>query len=598
MLLLNEESLQREQELIREVARLDQLQEYCILDAPPDKLCDQVTQLARSLFGTEIALISLVDAQRQWFFSRAGLEVRQTPRADSFCSHAIASPAGLVVLDAHKDLRFARNPLVTAAPFIRFYAGAPLMTPEGEMLGTLCIIDAQPRERFGATEQARLAQLAAIVMERLEQLRNRGYIDHVTELPNRARFMEVLRARRLQATDGGTPVAALAVDICQREYLFGMVKALGWDYAEGFLREVSRTLSQVAGPVQLYRITTSTFVYLDDSPLPQRQQRIAAIQQRFEQALDFHGIPHHLDIAIGVLPALDGVSAGDVVRALLNVIDLSREEGQSPRVFDQLHAEEQRYAFWLLSALPAALQAADELSLHYQPKVRLRDGVCVGVEALLRWHHPIHGHVAPDLFIPLAEKTGQVRHITAWVVRQAVAQAAQWLADGRALPVAINTSARDFDSDELRDLLAALLQQYRLPPELIEIEFTESALANNPALLRQRVLDMRRLGVRVAIDDFGAGFSNLSYLKNIPADTMKIDRSFISRLLTDQADQLIVPSIIHLAHNLGFSVVAEGLESEATARILHHLGCDYAQGYAIARPMPADQLEQWLRGRE
>ncbi|MFX7792625.1 EAL domain-containing protein, partial [Acinetobacter baumannii] len=142
----------------------------------------------------------------------------------------------------------------------------------------------------------------------------------------------------------------------------------------------------------------------------------------------------------------------------------------------------------------------------------------------------------------------------------------------------INTSARDFESDELLRLLASQLKQHAVPPGLIEIEFTESAMASNPEVVRQRVQAIRELGVQVAIDDFGSGFSNLSYLKSIPADIMKIDRSFIRSLAEDEADQVIVPTIIHLAHQLGFSVVAEGVESERTARILHHLGCDFAQG--------------------
>lgn len=597
MLLEKEENTELEAAARQESARLAQLHGYCALDTPPDKLCDQVTQLACSMFDVEIALVALVDEHRQWFKSRVGLEVSETPRADSFCNHAIQTRHGMVVTDALQDARFSRHALVTGAPFIRFYAGAPLVTPQGLSLGTLCIIDSRPRPDFGASQFAQLNQLAAIVMERLEQLRNRGYIDHVTALPNRARLMEVLRTRGHARANMGGGDAAVAVDICPREYLFDMVKALGWDYAEGFLMEVSRTLRRVLGALPLYRVTTTTFVYLDETAPAQRRRRIADIEQRFTPALEFQGIPHLLDIAIGVLPLEEDVSGGDVVRSLLTVIDVSREEGVSPRIFESVHAEKQRYAFWLLAALPMALNTSDELALHFQPKVRLRDGACVGVEALIRWHHPIHGNIAPDVFIPLAEKTGQIRQVTAWVLHQVVSQVARWLERGRALPVAFNASARDFDSDELCTLLAQQLKQYKVPPALIEIEFTEHAMANHPEQVRQRVQALRELGVKVAIDDFGAGFSNLSYLKNIPADTMKIDRSFIHRLLDDEADQLIVPSILHLAHNLGFGVVAEGLENERTATLLRHLGCDYGQGYAIARPMPLAELEAWLERR-
>lgn len=577
-----------------EGARLAALQGYCVLDTLPDKTCDQITELARSLFGVEISLVSLVDEERQWFKSRAGLPAHETPRSMSFCAHAILSGGSLVVLDAQQDPRFRGNPLVTGAPRIRFYAGAPLVSSQGHALGTLCLIDPHPRQRFGPAEVARLEQLAAMVMERLEQLRNRGYTDHVTGLPNRARLMEVLRTRPHARGAAGLPCAALGVDICSREYLFDMVKALGWDYAEAFLVQVSRALCEALGGQPVYRVTTTTFVFLDESTTAQRQEHIANVRQQFVQALEIHGIPHQLDIAIGVLPAVDDIAGSDVVRSLLTVIDVGREEGVCPRQFESVHAENQRHAFWLLSALPMAFNASNELSLHYQPKVRLRDGSCVGAEALIRWVHPVMGNISPAIFIALAEKTAQIRQITAWVVRHAVAQVAAWQARGLAVPIAINTSARDFESDDILRLLAAQLKQHAVSPGLIEIEFTESSMASNPEGVRQRLESLRELGVKVAIDDFGSGFCNLSYLKSIPADIMKIDRSFIRSLEEDQADQVIVPSIIHLAHQLGFCVVAEGVESERTARILHHLGCDIAQGYAIARPMPADELEQWL----
>ena len=154
-----------------ESTRLAALQGYCVLDTLPDKSCDQITELARTLFGVEIALVSLVDEERQWFKSRAGLPAHETPRSMSFCAHAILSRNGLVVLDAHRDPRFRDNPLVTGAPHIRFYAGAPLVSPQGHALGTLCLIDHRPRQYFSPSDQDRLEQLAAMVMERLEQLR-------------------------------------------------------------------------------------------------------------------------------------------------------------------------------------------------------------------------------------------------------------------------------------------------------------------------------------------------------------------------------------------------------------------------------------------
>ena len=167
-----------------------------------------------------------------------------------------------------------------------------------------------------------------------------------------------------------------------------------------------------------------------------------------------------------------------------------------------------------------------------------------------------------------------------------------------AIPVAINVSARDFDNDDLLQLLGRLLEQHRIPAGLIEIEFTESAMSRNPEKLYGRIQEIKRLGVKVAIDDFGAGFSNLSYLKHIPADYLKLDQSFILRMESDYSDQQIVPSMIHLGQRLGFAVVAEGVENEKTRRILQHLGCDFGQGFGIARPMNAADCWDWIGARQ
>jgi GGDEF domain-containing protein len=309
-----------------EGARPAALQGYCVLDTLPDKTCDQITELARSLFGVEISLVSLVDEERQWFKSRAGLSAHETPRSMSFCAHAILSGGSLVVLDAQQDPRFRGNPLVTGAPRIRFLCGRAAGVLARPCAGHALPDRSASAPALGPAEVARLEQLAAMVMERLEQLRNRGYTDHVTGLPNRARLMEVLRTRPHARGAAGLPCAALGVDICSREYLFDMVKALGWDYAEAFLVQVSRALCEALGGQPVYRVTTTTFVFLDESTTAQRQEHIANVRQQFVQALEIHGIPHQLDIAIGVLPAVDDIAGSDVVRSLLTVIDVGREE--------------------------------------------------------------------------------------------------------------------------------------------------------------------------------------------------------------------------------------------------------------------------------
>ncbi|MCA1326111.1 sensor domain-containing phosphodiesterase [Herbaspirillum sp. alder98] len=577
-----------------EARRLETLNSYCLLDTPPDPLCDLVTGLAINLFAADIALISLVDKERQWFKSAKGLAARQTPRSDSFCAHAIVQDKTMVVLDACADERFRHNALVTGEPGIRFYAGAPLITSEGARLGTLCVIGKTTRDAFTADQASKLEQLASIVMARLELLRSSDYLDKLTALPNRSRLIEDLRCSPAMAHRHDNPVTTVAVDVCDRTYLFDMVKALGWDYAEGFLVAAMQRLRDCAPPVVLYRIGTTTFAYVAHGEAAQIQAQVDHISHCFNDAVDHQGIPHRLEIAIGIVATSQCSDTEDLVRALMTATDLARENGTTQRVFEKSQGERQKYSFELLSALPGALAAEGELSLHYQPKISLLTGRCTGVEALIRWRHPIHGDVSPALFIPLTEKTALIRHVTCWALREGIRQAAAWVQRGRPVRVAINVSARDFENDDLINHLRTLLAQHRIPAGLIEIEFTESAISKDPQNLREKILEIKKLGVEVAIDDFGSGFSNLSYLKQIPADYMKIDQSFIRNLETDHADQMIVPSIINLGQKLGFTIIAEGIETERTCKLLKHLGCDQGQGYAIARPMTAQDFDTWL----
>lgn len=583
----------------RERERLAVLDTYCVLDTHPDVLCDLVTELAATLFDTEIALVSLVAENRQWFKSRRGLDAPGTPRSQSFCSHVIERDQVMVVLDATQDLRFADNPLVTGEPGIRFYAGAPLRASDGVRLGTLCVIGKSPRAAFGDADRTKLTQLAAIVMARLEILRVSSYVDSLTSLPNRSRLTADLHSLAALGQDGeglSGKLTAVAVDICDRVYLRDMIKALGWDYVEGFLIQAKEQLRQSLGEVALYRIGTTTFAYLERRDI--WQQQVEQIERAFAGTVEYQGIPHRLEISVGIVPLGQCDDIEELVPSLLTAADMARDCGSLQCRYEQPLGLQQKHSFELLSAIPGALLAGDQLWLEYQPKIALASGHCVGVEALLRWRHPVHGLISPALFIPLAEKTALIRQVTLWVLQHGIEQAAAWARRGRAVPVAINVSARDFDNDDLVQTLAIQLRRHRIPAGLIEIEFTESAMSKNPEALYGRIQEIKRLGVKVAIDDFGAGFSNLSYLKNIPADYLKIDQSFIRTMESNYSDQQIVPSMIHLGQKLGFAVVAEGVETEKCRRILHHLGCEYGQGYGIARPMAAADTWDWIAARD
>ncbi len=238
--------------------------------------------------------------------------------------------------------------------------------------------------------------------------------------------------------------------------------------------------------------------------------------------------------------------------------------------------------------------AADELVLHYQPKVALATGHLQGVEALVRWPHPARGLIPPDEFIPLPEQTGVIGPLTHWVLDAALAQARAWRDRGLALPVAVNLSARLLQDPAVVDTILGLLAARGVEPRWLEIEITESAVMADPARARALLARLHDRGIRLAIDDFGTGYSSLAYLKRLQVDAIKIDQSFVREMRAGSDDEAIARAIIDLGHNLGLGVVAEGVEDAATQARLATLGCDVAQGYHIGRPVSAGDIELWF----
>ena len=577
--------------------RLAALRELCLLDTPTDPAFDEMTLLATHVFGTSMALISLVDDGRQWFKSRIGMAVRETPRSQAFCAYALHSTEPLIVFDTLQDIRFADNPLVTGSPGLRFYAGAPLITKEGLCLGTFCVLDAAPRAAFDAVQVTQLRHFARLAMMRIETLRSIGYADPLTQLPNRTRFLEDVALWINDAPDDGRRLFAVAIDVCGHGYLQQMQSAFGADYADGFLMAASRRVSQALGPAPVYRIDSTVMACVlaarDEAAL---EEQLRGLQRRLSVPCEHQGIPHAPAVTLGAvaLDTPDEVPMADTARVLGAALAHARAAHRPWAIYHpQLDAAQQR-AFRILAAIPGALAADDQLQLHYQPRIDLADGVCTGVEALLRWNHPELGTISPGEFIPLAEKTALIGDITAWVVRAALAQAQVWHDAGLRLTVSLNVSALDLATAGFADLLDRLLGQSRVDPGLIEIEFTESAVADDPLPVGVQLRRLRALGLQIAIDDFGTGHSNFSYLKQIPATILKLDQSFVRTLPTDMHDVTILCAMIRLGHEFGHRVVAEGIETAQAYELLASWGCDEGQGYWIARPMPAAQVADWL----
>jgi diguanylate cyclase (GGDEF)-like protein len=274
---------------------------------------------------------------------------------------------------------------------------------------------------------------------------------------------------------------------------------------------------------------------------------------------------------------------------------LSKESGEV-EVYDPARDRNSTTRLALLGELRRALET-DELELHFQPKADLATGRVVGVEALVRWRHPERGLIAPDEFIPLAERSGLIAPLTAWVVDAAVRQTASWRARGWELGLAVNVTVKDLCGDQLVAVIAQALARYGVPASSLQLEVTEGSLFADSARARLTLKRLEALGVSLSLDDFGTGWSSLVQLRQLPVSEIKVDRSFVARMVEDPRDEAIVRSVVDLARGLGMRVVAEGVEDHATWEQLDRMGCDLAQGWWLSRALPADDLTRWLGQR-
>jgi predicted signal transduction protein with EAL and GGDEF domain len=302
-----------------------------------------------------------------------------------------------------------------------------------------------------------------------------------------------------------------------------------------------------------------------------------------------------IETAVGVAVFPDhGNHAGELLQRADVAMYVAKSSRSAVEVYDADRDVTSVRALTLNGELRRAIEEQG-LSLHYQPKISAASGLVIGVEALVRWTHPEHGNIPPDEFIGPAEQSGLIAPLTRWVMETAVAQAALWSRTGFELDVSVNLSARNLLDEELPSRVQRLLGTTRLAPERLTLEITESAIMSDPARARQIVTEVDRQGVRISIDDFGTGYSSLGYLRNLPARELKIDRSFVSDMDRIKEDATIVRSTIELAHNLGLHVVAEGVERSEVWTSLVDMGCDFGQGYLFSKPLPANELTEWLK---
>jgi EAL domain-containing protein (putative c-di-GMP-specific phosphodiesterase class I)/GGDEF domain-containing protein len=574
-----------------EEARLNALRNLRLLDTPPSESFDRITRMASRLLRAPVSTISLTDHDRQWFKSRVGVDLAEIPRKQAPCSYTIRSDRVFVVPDLLDDVRFKDSPLANVG--IRFYAGAPLITRSGYGLGTLCVIDEKPRG-MSEDEQSVLVDLAAMVMTQIELQNTIGRIDPTSGLPNEHQLFEDLEdlAKR---SPNERKVGLLVELVSPRQISHGM-RALGATYAEGLIRNSTDIIRKAIGDESsVYHVgLTRCVVVLDDEEGRSWDALANELHRSLHDSIPCAGIPVSADPVVGAYAfQSDGVNPRDVLRRLFNAADDARTSGRIAASYNEIHDRAHTRSFKLLSDLRESLERRGEFRLVYQPVTDFASGRYAGAEALLRWDHPSLGAVLPAEFIPLVEETAFIRPLTEWVLNKAIGQVAEWQRLRDVGKVSINASARNLEEPDFAERVAALLQRYNVPARSIQLEFTENAvLGDNPRVLEQ-LRALKRLGVSIAIDDFGTGYSALSYLQQFPADVLKIDRAFIRALRISEHDQKLVRALIHMAHDLGYRVVAEGIEDREAYDLLAQWKCDEAQGFFVAEPMTVDEMEKW-----
>jgi diguanylate cyclase (GGDEF)-like protein/PAS domain S-box-containing protein len=428
------------------------------------------------------------------------------------------------------------------------------------------------------------------------ELAHLAHHDPLTDLPNRLLFTDRAEQALASAQAHKRGCALLLLDL---DHFKIINDSLGHNVGDQLLKTVGERLQGLFGPgVTLARLGGDEFAVLAES-CPQLVQA-AALAQRILDAMkepfifDGHQLFISASIGISLFPS-DALSAEQLLRNADSALFKAKSAGREGYALytEELTAHAQ-HRVEMAGELRRALEQ-QELRVYYQPVHELQNSSLIGVEALVRWQHPERGLVPPGDFIPIAERTGLIADIDAWVMDQACRQMCQWLADGAPLTfLAVNVSSRLFARRELYDQVAKVLHDTGLDPAFLELEVTESAVMEDPEVALEQMHRLRELGLRLAIDDFGTGYSSLLRLKRLPVQKLKIDQGFVAGLPWDEDDAAIVRVVIALAQSMGMQVHAEGIEQVDQARFLLDQQCDLGQGYWFGRPMPASELD-WNR---
>ncbi|MCG3117882.1 MAG: EAL domain-containing protein [Candidatus Manganitrophus sp. SA1] len=480
---------------------------------------------------------------------------------------------------------------------LRTGVGIPVLAAD-EVVAVMEFFAREPRkedERLIEIISSAAIQLGSVIQRKRseEKLKYMAYYDLLTDLPNRAHLRDLLRETTTAGAPEGGRLSLLCLDL---NHFREVNDALGRNLGDSLLQQIGPRLKSVLGGADtVARLGADEFAVV----LPGINQEDAiSVACKILKAMEAHFVVGALALEIGVSIGIalypdHGEEADTLMQAADAAMYVAKQSDNGYAVYVPERDQPNPRRLALIGELRRAIED-NQLFPHYQPKINIKTGRIIGVETLIRWQHPHFGLIPPDQFIMMAEQTGLIKPLTYWVLNAALCQCEQWRRQGLTIPVAVNLSARNLQDSQLPERVSELLQKSGVEPDQLALEITESIIMADPQRAMEILTDLSEMGIRLSIDDFGTGYSSLGYLKKLPVDEVKIDKSFVREMASNQDDIVIVRSTIDLAHNLGLEVVAEGVENQETLSRLAALGCDAAQGYFISRPVAAANLPRWL----